>query len=107
MVPIDMYEKGDKLVITATIPGMKAEDVQITITGNTLQIKGEFKSEREEEEGSMHFQERRYGAFQRSISLPRDVDTDKVEATSENGILRLEIPKTEEAMPKQIAVKAK
>jgi HSP20 family protein len=106
-VPVDMYETDDSLVVSAAVPGLKPEDVDITISGNVLTIKGEFKAEEKGKRGSVHFQERRYGRFQRSVSLPSIVDTEAVEATFENGILKVTLPKTEEARPKQIPVKTK
>jgi len=106
-VPMDMVETENSLVVTAPLPGVKPEDVSITVTGNTLTIKGEFKQEQDQERGNVHFRERRYGAFHRSIALPTDVDTNQVEATFEDGVLKLNIPKTEEAKPKQIEIKAK
>lgn len=106
-VPLDMYETDDSLVVSAAVPGLKPEDVDITISGNVLTIKGEFQAEEKGKRGNVHFQERRYGRFQRSVSLPSIVDTDKVEATFENGILRVILPKTEEARPKQIPVTVK
>ena len=106
-VPVDMYETEDSLVITAAVPGLKPEDVNISISGNTLTIKGEFKSEKEGERGTVHFRERRYGKFQRSFTLPANFDTEKVEAAFENGILTITLPKLEEAKPKHIPVKVK
>ncbi len=107
MVPLDMYETDENVIVTAVVPGLKPEDVDITISGNTLNIKGEFQAEEEGRRGSVHFQERRYGKFQRSVTLPSTVDTDRVEATFENGILKLTLPKVEEARPKHIPVKVK
>jgi len=107
-IAVDMYEADDdKVVIKAALPGMEAEDVDISITGNTLTVKGEFQAEEEGERGSVYFQERRYGKFQRSITLPGDIDADAVDAEFEDGILTMTLPKTEEAKPKQIPVKAK
>jgi HSP20 family protein len=106
-VPIDMYETEDNVVVTAPMPGLKPEDVDISITGNTLTVKGEFKAEKEGERGNWHFQERRYGRFHRSLSLPPNVDTEHVDATFEDGVLHITLPKTEEARPKQIPVSVK
>jgi HSP20 family protein len=106
-VPLDMVEKDDQIEITAPLPGLKAEDVDIRVTGDILTIKGEFREEKEEERGTVHHRERRYGSFQRAIRLPMSVDTSKAEATFEDGMLTLSLPKTEEAKPKQIEVKAK
>lgn len=104
-VPVDMYETDDNLVVSADLPGLKPEDVDISITENTLTIKGEFRSEEEGERGNVHFQERRYGKFQRSIALPSNVDTNAAEAEFEDGVLQVSLPKSEEAKPKQIKVK--
>jgi HSP20 family protein len=106
-LPIDMYETDEALVIKATLPGVEPKDVDITVTGNTLTIKGEIREEEEGKRGTVHFQERRYGKFQRSISLPSTVDPNKAEAEFKNGILTLTLPKVEEAKPKRIPVKAK
>lgn len=106
-VALDMYETDENVIVTAAVPGLKPEDVDITISGNTLNITGEFKAEEESRRGNVHFQERRYGKFQRSVTLPSTVDTNHVEATFENGILKLALPKVEEARPKRIPVKAK
>lgn len=106
-VPVDMYETDNDLVISAAVPGLKPEDVDISISGNTLTIKGEFKSEEEGERGNWHFQERRYGKFQRSMNLPANVNTDDVDATFENGVLNITLPKVEAAKPKQIPVTVK
>lgn len=105
-VPMDMYESDGNVVLKASLPGLKAEDVDVTITGDALTIKGEFKAEGEGERDSVHFQERRYGAFQRTIRLPTEVDTEAVEAEFKDGLLTLTLPKTEEAKPKRISVKA-
>lgn len=106
-VPVDMYETDDNLVVSADLPGLKPEDVDISITENTLTIKGEFRSEEEGERGNVHFQERRYGKFQRSVALPSSVDTNAAEAEFEDGVLKVSLPKSEEAKPKQIEVKTK
>lgn len=104
---IDMYETDNDVVVKASVPGVKAKDLDITVTGNTLTIKGEVKEEAEEKKGGYHYRERRYGAFQRSVTLPVDVEADKAEATFEDGVLTLRLPKVEEAKPKQITIKAK
>jgi len=104
---IDMYETDDDVVVKTAVPGVKPEDLDITITGDTLTIKGETKMEEEVKRENYLRQERRYGAFSRSVALPGGLDTDKAEATFENGILTLRIPKLEEVKPKSVKVKAK
>jgi len=106
-ISVDMYETDDDLVISAELPGLKPEDVDISVTGNTLTLKGEFQTEREGERGNVHFQERRYGKFQRSIPLPTGIDTEATEAEFEDGVLKVKLPKPEKTKPKQMAIKAK
>lgn len=106
-VPVDMYQIPNEVVVKAVLPGVKPEEVDVTITGDTLNIKGESKVEREIKREDYFYQEHRYGAFSRSITLPSGLKTDKAEATFENGILTLIIPKVEEAKPKEIKVKTK
>ncbi len=103
-VPVDVRETDESLEISADLPGVKPEDVEITVSDNTLTVKGEYKTEEEREEGQMHIQERHYGSFQRSVSLPIAVDTDAAEAKFEDGVLKITLPKTEEAKPKRISV---
>lgn len=104
-VPVDMYETGDNLVVKTDLPGLKPEDVDISIAGSTLSIKGEFRAEEEGERKNVHFRERRYGRFQRSVRLPSNVDTDATEASFVEGVLTVTVPKKEEAKPKQISVR--
>jgi HSP20 family protein len=105
---LDVYETDEALVVEASLPGISPDDVDISVVGNTLTIKGEVRQEEvKEEKGKYHFRERRYGAFQRAIGLPVEVNADKAEATFENGVLRLTLPKVEEAKPKRIEVKVK
>jgi len=103
----DMVESDENIVISADLPGLKPEDVDISITDSTLTIKGEYKTEEEGERGDVHFKERRYGAFRRSFTLPTTVDTDATEAEFEDGVLTVTLPKTEETKPKQIEVKVR
>jgi HSP20 family protein len=107
VVPVDVYQTDDDVVVKATAPGMKAEDIHITITGDTLNIRGEVSEEREEEGVQFHIRERRASSFSRSIALPTMVDADKAKAEFEDGILTLTLPKVEDVKPKTIAVKAK
>lgn len=105
--PIDMYQEVDKVVVRVSLPGVKAEDMDITISGDTLTIKGESKSESEVKKESYLYQEHRYGGFSRSVSLPVGLEADKTEATFKGGVLTLTIPRVEELKPKEIKVIAK
>jgi len=104
---IDIYETADSVVVKTAVPGVKPEDIDITITGNTLTIAGETKAEEKVEEENYIRRERRYGRYSRSIALPSGVRGGKAEATFEHGLLTLTIPKAEEAKPKVIKVKGK
>jgi HSP20 family protein len=105
--PLDLYETDENVVLRASLPGVKPDDVDITITGETLTIKGESKREEEEKKPNYYRQECWYGGFARSVSLPAQVEADKAEAVFENGLLRLTIPKAAQARPKTIKVTAK
>lgn len=105
--PIDVYQTPNEVVVKASLPGVKPEDVEITITDDTLTIKGEAKAKEELKREDYLYQEHRYGGFARSISLPRALQSEKAEATFEDGILILTIPRAEEAKPKAIKIKAK
>ena len=104
---VDMYETDQDVVIKSSVPGVKAEDIDITITGDTLTIKGETKAEEKVEKANYVRQERRYGAFSRSVTLPTTIVAEKAKAEFENGVLTLTLPKAEEVKPKAIRVKAK
>ncbi len=104
VLPLDVSETGDAFVIKATVPGLKPEDVQINVHGDTLAIRGESRSEEEKDGERWHLRERRYGAFQRSLTLGTPVEADKAEASYEHGVLTLTLPKAEEAKPRQIKI---
>lgn len=106
-LPVDMYETGDRVVVKATVPGIKPEDLEVTITGDLLTIKGEFKSEEKTEKRNYLRQERRFGSFCRQVGLPAGVDSNNAHATFEHGVLTLELPKAEEAKVKSVKVVAK
>ncbi len=107
MPAVDMYQTDNEVVVRATLPGIKADDVQISVTGDLLTIKGETTEENKVEEKSYHIRERRYGSFQRTLSLPTAVVSDKAKAEFEDGVLTVSLPKAEEVKPKTINVKAK
>jgi HSP20 family protein len=104
---VDMYETDEDVVVETALPGIDPDDVDVSITRNTLTIKGETKAEEEVEEGNYIYRERRFGAYSRSLTLPVAVEADKAEAEYENGVLTLRLPKVEEAKPKAIQVKVK
>jgi HSP20 family protein len=103
-LPLDVSETEDAFVVKASLPGIKPEDVQVTVQGDTLTIRGESKAEEEKEGGHWHLRERRFGAFQRSVSLTTPVDSDKAQAHYEHGVLTLTLPKSEAARPRQIKI---
>ena len=104
---IDMYQTDDEIVVKASLPGIKADEVQINVTGEVLTLKGEIKHEEDKKEKAWHIHEQRYGSFERSVALPTDVVADKAKAEFENGILTITLPKAEEVKPRTITVKAK
>jgi HSP20 family protein len=102
--PVDIYEDEQGITVKAELPGLDPKDVDVQVENNTLTIKGERKFEKEEKEENFHRVERRYGSFVRSFTLPSTVDTDKVKADYENGVLKIQLAKRAEAKPKQIKV---
>jgi HSP20 family protein len=103
---VDVSETADQVVIKAEVPGMEAKDIDISLAGDVLTIKGEKKSEREEKKENYHLVERTYGSFSRSLKLPTAVDADKIEASYKQGVLTVSCPKKEEVKPKAIEIKA-
>lgn len=102
---LDVYEQKDDLIVKAEIPGLSKEEIEISLEGHTLTIKGEKKKEEEVKEEDYYHSERTYGAFSRSIELPVAVQTDKVNASFKNGVLEIRLPKTEEAKKNVVKVK--
>jgi HSP20 family protein len=102
---LDVTESKDAYHIDVEVPGLRPEDINVTVDQGMLTVQGERRSEEEKGDRSYHRVERRYGAFRRSISLPRDVDASRVQANYDNGVLRLEIPKSEGSQAKRIEVK--
>jgi HSP20 family protein len=101
---VDVYEDAEKLVLKLEVPGIRREDLDIRVEGRTLTVKGERKFESQEKEENFHRIERRYGSFMRSFTLPSSVNTEKVEATSADGVVSISFAKKAEAQPKQIQV---
>jgi HSP20 family protein len=104
---IDMYETDEAVVVRSAIPGVDPADIDISIHGDTLTIKGETKMEEEVEEKNYIYRERYYGAFSRSLTIPVSVQANDADAEFEDGILTLTLPKAEELKPKAIKVKTK
>lgn len=104
---LDVAETEGAFLVRAELPGLDPDNVEITLTGDTLTIKGEKKEEKEEKTKSFHRVERSYGSFQRSVQLPVSVKADAVAATFKNGVLTIELPKVEEAKTKSVKIKAK
>ena len=104
---LDMYETDQDVVVKLAVSGVKPEDIQVTVVGDTLTIKGELKSEEQTQERNYHLRERRYGKFVRTVTLPAPIEVDTTTAEFENGVLTLTAPKREEVKPKTVEVKAK
>lgn len=102
--PVDILEDEHNIVLKAEIPGVKEEDLKITLENNVLTLAGERKFKEEEKKENFFRVERRYGKFTRSFTLPPGVDAEKVTAVFENGILNITFPKKAEFKPKQITI---
>lgn len=102
--PVDIRETDDAFLVEAELPGLKKEDVDITIESNMLRLRGERRFEREKEEENFHRMERAYGSFTRTFSLPSRVDSEGVEASFRDGILTVKVPKTAESRPRKIEI---
>ncbi len=103
-LPLDMSESEQAYIVRASIPGISPEEMEISIQNNILTIRGETKNEEERQGERWHLRERRTGQFQRTITLPNNVDANQVGAIYENGVLTLNLSKTEEAKPRRINV---
>ncbi len=107
MPAIDMYQTDSEVVVKAAIPGYKAGDVQINVTGELLNLRGEMHQVDEKDDKSWQIREQRYGSFERNVMLPVPVRTDKANAEFEDGILTITLPKADEARSRTITVKTK
>lgn len=104
-VPIDLVETDDEIVVNADLPGLKPENIDVSMIGSRLRLKGAFEAEEKRERGNVYIRERRCGSFQRHIDLPAHVDVDAAEATFKNGVLTVKLPKSKPTERKQIEVK--
>ena len=102
---VDVEELEDRFEVTAELPGLEKDNMDIEVRDNVLTIKGERKSTEEKNGKRYHVCERTYGSFERSFSLPENVKTDNIEAAYKDGVLKINIPKTEPVKPKEIKIK--
>lgn len=101
---VDILDDKDAYMVKAELPGLKKEDIEVSVENGILTIKGERKFEDEEKKENYHRIERRYGCFSRSVSLPGDINSDKVKASYKDGVLAVEIPKSEKAKAKKVDI---
>jgi HSP20 family protein len=102
--PLDIAENEQEITVKMSLPGVKPDDLDITVIGNVLTIKAESREETEDKQQNWHRKEIRYGKVQRTVELPTQVESDRAEAAFENGVLTLRLPKAEAAKPKSIKV---
>lgn len=103
--PVEIAQNEDSVVLRAELPGLKKDDIELTVHRDTVTLKGSKKDETERKDGEYYYSERRYGEFARTFSLPRPVNPEAVEARYENGILQVTIPVAEEAKPRKIEIR--
>lgn len=104
---VDISETGESVLVQAEVPGLEPAEIDVSLEGNVLTIRGEKKDQREEKGENFHRVERQYGTFIRSIQLPTEVVADQVTASFKNGVLEVRLPKSEEAKPKRVAIDVK
>ena len=104
---IDVREEADRFLVHADLPGIKKEELDISVSGNLLTLKGERKNEKEVKEKNRYYSERMFGAFSRTLELPSEIDAGKVQAAYKDGVLEIALPKSEHAKPKQIKIDIK
>jgi HSP20 family protein len=102
---LDVSESKDNFVVKAEVPGIDAKDIDISLTGDVLTIRGEKKQEKEEREEDYHLVETSYGSFSRSVRLPAEVESNKIKASYKNGILNITLPKSEKVKAKEVKIK--
>lgn len=103
--PVELVEEDEEFVLTAELPGLSKEDVHVSVDDNVLSLKGEKKIEREATHDRAHIREREYGTFERSFTLPRNVDAGKIRADFHDGIMEIHLPKGEAAKSRKIEIK--
>ncbi|MBM3295042.1 MAG: Hsp20/alpha crystallin family protein [Candidatus Aminicenantes bacterium] len=101
---VDIYETENDLVLSAEIPGLQEKDVEIKVEDNTLTLKGERRLEKETKEENYHRIERSYGSFYRAFTIPNSVDSERIQAEHENGVLRIVMPKRQELKPRTVKI---
>ncbi|CAG8614293.1 13996_t:CDS:2 [Ambispora leptoticha] len=102
--PLDVYETDKEFVVNAELAGVPKENVNVDVHNNVLHISGETKQDQKHKEGNVHIQERRFGKYSRSITLPSNVKSDEIAAKFDQGVLEVKIPKAENAIPKKITI---
>jgi len=101
---VDIYENQENIVITAELPGVDKKDMTVDVKGRVLTLKGERSTDNEVKEDNYYRQERCYGKFERCFTLPVEIDPEKIKADYKDGVLKIDIPKTEESKPKQVSI---
>jgi len=101
---VDIEDHGDNLIVKAELPGIDKKDINVSVTEDTLTISGKTQEEKKEKRGKVLYQERNYGSFVRSFTLPAEVNREKVKATYKDGVLEITLPKKEEAKAKETKV---
>lgn len=101
---LDVSETKDNIVVRAEVPGMDPKDIDVSYADGVLTVRGEKKQEKEEKDENYHMMERRYGSFSRSIRLAHEIESDKIKADYKDGVLKISLPKSEEAKKKEVKV---
>ncbi len=104
--PLNIYDDGESLVVKAEVPGIDPADLEINATVNALTIKGERKRPTADDKASFHRRERSYGTFSRSVNLPQEINSGKVQASYKHGVLEIMLPKAEESKPHKIEIRS-
>jgi HSP20 family protein len=105
--PADISETKDRVFIKAELPGIEEKDIELTLLGNMMTIRGEKKHEKEEKDENHYIGDRYYGSFRRTFQLPADIDPDKAEANFDKGVLKVSVPKVEKSKSKKIQINVK